>query len=237
MAMSIRPQEPFLAPSILSADFARLADALAMLSRADRCIVHVDVMDGRFVPNITIGMPVVAALRRETALILDCHLMIADPARYALEFVKAGADWVSIHQEADPHCHRTLGAIRQAGAKAGIVLNPGTPVEALTDLVGTFDYALLMSVNPGFGGQSFIPRVLDKVRRLDAMRRSAGAPFLIQVDGGVGPDNATALVAAGADVLVAGNAVFNAADPLQAIAGLLAAMDAGVEGRPLKNPL
>ena len=173
MAMSIRPQEPFLAPSILSADFARLADALAMLSRADRCIVHVDVMDGRFVPNITIGMPVVAALRRETALILDCHLMIADPARYALEFVKAGADWVSIHQEADPHCHRTLGAIRQAGAKAGIVLNPGTPVEALTDLVGTFDYALLMSVNPGFGGQSFIPRVLDKVRRLDAMRRSA----------------------------------------------------------------
>jgi len=235
--MSIRPQQPILAPSILSADYTRLAEALATLSSAERCIVHVDVMDGHFVPNITIGMPVVAGLRRETKQILDCHLMIADPARYALEFVQAGADWVSIHQEADPHSHRTLGAIRQAGAKAGIVLNPGTPVEALTDLVGTFDYALLMSVNPGFGGQSFIPRVLDKVRRLDAMRRSAGAPFLIQVDGGVGPDNATALVAAGADVLVAGNAVFNAADPLQAIAGLLAAMDAGVEGRPLKNPL
>jgi ribulose-phosphate 3-epimerase len=232
MAMSIRPQEPFLAPSILSADFTRLADALALLSRADRCIVHVDVMDGRFVPNITIGMPVVAALRRETAQILDCHLMIADPARYALDFVKAGADWVSIHQEADPHSHRTLGAIRQAGAKAGIVLNPGTPVEALTDLVGAFDYALLMSVNPGFGGQSFIPRVLDKVRRLDAMRRNAGAPFLIQVDGGVGPDNAAALVAAGADVLVAGHAVFGAADPLQAIAALLAAMDAGRKPAP-----
>jgi len=232
MAMSIRPQEPFLAPSILSADFTRLADALAMLGRADRCIVHVDVMDGRFVPNITIGMPVVAALRRETAQILDCHLMIADPARYALEFVKAGADWVSIHQEADPHCHRTLGAIRQAGAKAGIVLNPGTPVEALTDLVGTFDYALLMSVNPGFGGQSFIPRVLDKVRRLDAMRRNAGVPFLIQVDGGVGLDNAAALVAAGADVLVAGNAVFKGADPLQAIAALVAAMDAGRKAAP-----
>jgi ribulose-phosphate 3-epimerase len=230
--MSLRPQELLLAPSILSADFTRLADALAMLRSAQRCIVHVDVMDGRFVPNITIGMPVVAALRRETEQVLDCHLMIADPARYALEFVQAGADWVSIHQEADPHSHRTLGAIRQAGAKAGIVLNPGTPVETLTDLVGAFDHALLMSVNPGFGGQSFIPRVLDKVRRLDAMRRGAGIPFLIEVDGGVDPDNAGALVAAGADVLVAGNAVFKAADPLKAIAALLAAMDAGRKAAP-----
>ena len=168
----------------------------------------------------------VAGLRRETKQILDCHLMIADPARYALEFVQAGADWVSIHQEADPHSHRTLGAIRQAGAKAGIVLNPGTPVETLTDLVGSFDYALLMSVNPGFGGQSFIPRVLDEIRRLDAMRRS-GADFLIEVDGGVGPGNAAALVAAGADVLVAGNAVFGSGDPLRSIAELIAAMDAG----------
>ena len=225
--MSLRPHEPLLAPSILSADFTRLADALSMLGSAGRCIVHVDVMDGRFVPNITIGMPVVAALRKETAQVLDCHLMIADPARYALEFVQAGADWVSIHQEADPHCHRTLGAIRQAGAKAGIVLNPGTPVETLTDLVGSFDYALLMSVNPGFGGQSFIPRVLDKVRRLDAMRSAAGVPFLIQVDGGVGVGNAGTLVAAGADVLVAGNAVFRAGEPLQAIRELVAAMDAG----------
>ena len=214
-----------IAPSILSADFARLADSLQLLG--ERCVVHVDVMDGRFVPNITLGMPVVAALRRETALTLDCHLMIAEPARYALEFVAAGADWVSIHQEADPHCHRTLGAIRQAGAKAGIVLNPGTPVETLADLVGMFDFALLMSVNPGFGGQAFIPRVLDKIRRLDAMRTRAGEPFLIQVDGGVGLDNAAALVAAGADVLVAGNAVFKAADPFQAMAALLAEMDAG----------
>jgi ribulose-phosphate 3-epimerase len=224
--MSIRPQQPLLAPSILSADYTRLAEALATLSSAERCIVHVDVMDGHFVPNITIGMPVVAGLRRETKQILDCHLMIADPARYALEFVRAGADWVSIHQEADPHSHRTLGAIRQAGARAGIVLNPGTPVETLTDLVGCFDYALLMSVNPGFGGQSFIPRVLDKIRRLDAMRRS-GADFLIEVDGGVGPGNAAALVAAGADVLVAGNAVFGSGDPLRSIAELIAAMDAG----------
>jgi ribulose-phosphate 3-epimerase len=225
--MTLRPQEPLLAPSILSADYARLADALALLNAAPRCVVHVDVMDGHFVPNITIGMPVVAALRRETRLPLDCHLMISDPARYALEFVKAGADWVSIHQEADPHCHRTLGAIREAGAKAGIVLNPGTPVETLTDLVGCFDYVLLMSVNPGFGGQSFIPRVLDKIRRLDAMRRESGTAFAIEVDGGVGPANAGTLVAAGADVLVAGNAVFGAADPRRAIGGLLAAMDGG----------
>ena len=225
--MSLRPEHPLLAPSILSADFTRLADALALLGSARRCIVHVDVMDGRFVPNITLGMPVVAAMRQETALTLDCHLMIADPARYAEAFVQAGADWVSIHQEADPHSHRTLGAIRQAGAKAGIVLNPGTPVEVLTDLAGVFDFALLMSVDPGFGGQSFIPRTLDKVRRLDALRRQSGEPFLIQVDGGVGPGNAAALVAAGADVLVAGNAVFKAPDPLAAIGSLLAAMDEG----------
>jgi len=227
MPMSLRPQEPLLAPSILSADFARLAEALATLDGMSRCLVHVDIMDGHFVPNITIGMPVVAALRKETGLVMDCHLMISDPARYALEFVKAGADWVSIHQEADPHAHRTLGAIRAAGAKAGIVLNPGTPVETLTDLVGCFDYVLLMSVNPGFGGQSFIPRVLDKVRRLDAIRRESAEPFMIQIDGGVGASNAGELVAAGADVLVAGNAVFGAADPRQAIGELLAAMDAG----------
>jgi ribulose-phosphate 3-epimerase len=217
-----RPQ-PLLAPSILSADFARLAESLQLLG--DRCVVHVDVMDGRFVPNLTIGMPVVAALRRETKLPLDCHLMIVEPSRYALEFVKAGADWVSIHQEADPHAHRTLTAIREAGAKAGIVLNPATPVETLVDLVGVFDFVLLMSVNPGFGGQRFIPRTLDKIRRLDRLRQDSGADFFIQVDGGVGPDNAGALVKAGADVLVAGNAVFGASDPRSAIRGLLAAMD------------
>ena len=214
-----------LAPSILSADFTRLADALAMLGAAERCLVHVDVMDGRFVPNITLGMPVVAALRKETRLTLDCHLMIVEPSRYAVEFVKAGADWVSIHQEADPHAHRTLAAIREAGAKAGMVLNPGTPVATLVDLLDDLDFVLLMSVNPGFGGQKFIPGVLDKVRQLDALRRQGGRPFLIQVDGGVALDNASALVQAGADVLVAGNAVFKAPDPLAAIAGLLAAMD------------
>jgi ribulose-phosphate 3-epimerase len=219
---------PLLAPSILSADFARLAEGLQVLgdpAHADRCVVHVDVMDGRFVPNITIGMPVVAALRKETRLPLDCHLMIVEPSRYVLDFVKAGADWVSFHQEADAHAHRTLASIREAGAKAGIVLNPGTPVETLTDLVGCFDFVLLMSVNPGFGGQAFIPRVLDKIRRLDALRRASGDPFLIQVDGGVGPGNAGSLIQAGADVLVAGNAVFGAPDPKAAIKALLHSMD------------
>ena len=225
--MSLRPAEPILAPSLLSADFTRLAEALRMLEAAGGCVVHVDVMDGRFVPNITLGLPVVASLRKETKLSLDCHLMIVEPLRYAAEFVAQGADWVSVHQEAEPHLHRTLGALRAAKAKAGVVLNPGTPVEVLTDLVGEFDFVLLMSVNPGFGGQSFIPRVLDKVRRLDALRSERGVPFMIQVDGGVGPGNAADLVQAGADVLVAGNAVFKAPDPLEAIRHLQAEMRRG----------
>lgn len=215
--MALRPEHPLLAPSLLSADFTRLADALRMLETAGAVAAHLDVMDGRFVPNITIGMPVVEALRKETRLLLDCHLMIVEPSRYAVEFVKAGADWVSVHQEADPHLHRTLHAIRHAGAKAGVVLNPSTPVETLVDLVGDFDFVLLMSVNPGFGGQSFIPRILDKVRRLDALRTERGVPFLIEIDGGVSQKNARELVAAGADVLVAGNAVFKAHDPVHAV--------------------
>lgn len=225
--MDLRPAKPLLAPSLLSADFTRLGEALAMIERAGAGVAHVDVMDGRFVPNITIGMPVVQAMRGATKLPLDCHLMIVEPLRYAVEFVKAGADWVSVHQEADPHLHRTLHAIRDAGAKAGVVLNPSTPVETLTDLVGAFDFVLLMSVNPGFGGQSFIPRVLDKVRRLDAIRSERKTPFLIEVDGGVGMKNAKDLVAAGADVLVAGNAVFKAPDPAAAIAELQAEMEKG----------
>lgn len=225
--MPLRPAEPILAPSLLAADFTRLAEAMRLLEASGNCLVHVDVMDGRFVPNLTVGLPVVAALRRETKLPLDCHLMIVEPLRYATEFVAQGADWVSVHQEADPHLHRTLAAIRAAKAKAGVVLNPGTPVETLTDLVGYFDFALLMSVNPGFGGQSFIPRVLDKIRRLDALRTERGIPFLIQIDGGVGLGNAAELVRAGADVLVAGNAVFKAPDPLQAIRDLQAEMRRG----------
>jgi ribulose-phosphate 3-epimerase len=198
-----------------------------MIEASGAQVVHVDVMDGRFVPNITIGLPVVESLRKATSLPLDCHLMIVEPLRYAADFVKAGADWVSIHQEADPHLNRTLASIRQAGAKAGVVLNPGTPVETLVDLVDDFDFVLLMSVNPGFGGQSFIPRVFDKVKRLDALRTERGIPFLIEVDGGVSMKNAADLVLAGADCLVAGNAVFRAESPMQAVAGLLGEMDRG----------
>ena len=228
--MSLRPETPLLAPSLLSADFTRLGEELRFIEASGAQVVHIDVMDGRFVPNITIGLPVVESLRKATDLPLDCHLMIIEPLRYAADFVKAGADWVSIHQEADPHLHRTLDAIRKAGGKAGVVLNPGTPVEVLVDLVGDFDFVLLMSVNPGFGGQSFIPRVLDKVRRLDALRTERGLPFFIQVDGGVGMKNAGDLVRAGADCLVAGNAVFKADNPKQATADLLSAMAAGRRG-------
>jgi ribulose-phosphate 3-epimerase len=225
--MSLRPASPLLAPSLLSADFTRLGEELRMIEASGAQVVHVDVMDGRFVPNITIGLPVVESLRKATSLPLDCHLMIVEPLRYAADFVKAGADWVSIHQEADPHLNRTLASIRQAGAKAGVVLNPGTPVETLVDLVDDFDFVLLMSVNPGFGGQSFIPRVFDKVKRLDALRTERGIPFLIEVDGGVSMKNAADLVLAGADCLVAGNAVFRAESPMQAVAGLLGEMDRG----------
>ena len=228
--MSLRPETPLLAPSLLSADFTRLGEELRFIEASGAQVVHIDVMDGRFVPNITIGLPVVESLRKATDLPLDCHLMIIEPLRYAADFVKAGADWVSIHQEADPHLHRTLDAIRKAGGKAGVVLNPGTPVEVLVDLVGDFDFVLLMSVNPGFGGQSFIPRVLDKVRRLDALRTERGLPVFIQVDGGVGMKNAGDLVRAGADCLVAGNAVFKADNPKQATADLLSAMAAGRRG-------
>ena len=226
--MSLRPPAPLLAPSLLSADFTRLGEELRLIEASGAQVVHIDVMDGRFVPNITIGLPVVESLRKATTLPLDCHLMIVEPLRYAAEFVKAGADWVSVHQEADPHLHRTLASIRQAGGKAGVVLNPGTPVDTLVDLVGDFDFVLLMSVNPGFGGQSFIPRVLDKVKRLDVLRTERGLPFLIEVDGGVSLKNAQELIRAGADCLVAGNAVFKAEDPKAAVAALLGEM---VKGR------
>jgi ribulose-phosphate 3-epimerase len=223
--MILRPVSPLLAPSLLSADFMKLGEELQMLEAAGAQVAHVDVMDGRFVPNITLGLPVVESLRKATSLMVDCHLMIVEPLRYAAEFVKAGADWVSIHQEADPHLHRTLAAIRQAGGKAGVVLNPGTPVETLVDLVGDFDFVLLMSVNPGFGGQSFIPRTLDKVKRLSSLRAQRGVPFFIQVDGGVSLKNAADLIRAGADCLVAGNAVFKAQAPKQAVAELLSQMN------------
>ena len=225
--MHLRPQRPTLAPSILSADYLRIADTLSMLGQIEHCNLHVDVMDGLFVPNITIGLPVVSALRKETNITIDCHLMIIDPIRYAAKFVDAGVDWLSIHQEADYHCHRTLSTIRLAGAKAGIALNPGTPVESIVDLIGAFDFVVLMSVNPGFGGQTFISRVMDKIRRLDTMRTEFATPFSIQVDGGITLSNAAAAVKAGADVLVAGDAIFKTKDPLRAISDFFAEMHTG----------
>src|SRR5437773_7499901 len=178
-----------IAPSILSADFARLGEQIKTVEEAGASLLHVDVMDGRFVPNITIGLPVVRAISRATRLPMDTHLMIVEPGRYAEQFVKAGAQMVSIHIEADPHAHRTLSAIRSAGAQAGIAINPATPLSALDEALKFADYVLVMSVNPGFGGQTFISPSLDKVRRLRKMLDERGLKTRIEIDGGINSDN------------------------------------------------
>jgi len=198
-----------IAPSILSADFARLGEQVGLAAAGGADWIHVDVMDGRFVPNITMGMVVVEALGRETDLPLDVHLMIVEPERYVERFVAAGADVVTIHAEATPHVHRTLQMIRAAGARAGLAVNPATPLDWFDDVWQDIDLALLMTVNPGFGGQKFIPRSLERLERLRARRDAENPQVLIEVDGGVGPANAAGLVERGADVLVAGSAVFN----------------------------
>jgi ribulose-phosphate 3-epimerase len=203
-------------PSILSADFANLAHDVARVEPVCQ-MLHVDVMDGHFVPNITIGAPVVEALRKATKLKLDCHLMIADPDTYAPLFIEAGADLVSVHYEATVHLDRTLNHIKSHGVKAGVVLNPGTPVEVLEDVLDVVDYVLIMSVNPGFGGQQFIPNALRKIRRLDAMRRERKLGFTIEIDGGVSAHNTAEIVQAGCSWLVAGSAVFHSADPAAAV--------------------
>jgi ribulose-phosphate 3-epimerase len=202
-----------IAPSILSADFARLADEIRTVERAGASILHVDVMDGRFVPNITIGLPVVKAISRATRLPIDAHLMIVEPGQYAEQFVKAGAQMVSIHIEADPHAHRTLSAIRAAGAQAGIAINPGTSLSAIDESLKFADYVLLMSVNPGFGGQKFIPESLDKLRRLRRMIAERGLKTRIEIDGGIDADNIAEIAAAGAEIIVSGSAIFGADDP------------------------
>ena len=202
-----------IAPSILSADFARLGEEIKTVEQAGASLLHVDVMDGRFVPNITVGLPVVKAISRATRLPIDAHLMIVEPGRYAESFVKAGAQMVSIHIEADPHAHRTLSAIRAAGAQAGIAFNPATPLSALEEAIKFADYALLMSVNPGFGGQEFIPESLDKVRRLRKMIDERGLRTRIEIDGGIDIDNIADVTSAGAEIIVAGSAVFGAGDP------------------------
>jgi ribulose-phosphate 3-epimerase len=203
-------------PSILSADFARLGEQVEALESAGCRMLHVDVMDGHFVPNITIGPPVVAALRKTTRLTLDVHLMITDPDRYAPVFIEAGADQVSVHQEACPHLDRTLRMIRGEGARAGVVINPATPVGALDEVLEIADYVLIMSVNPGFGGQEFIPYALDKVRRLSARRRERGLRFPIEIDGGVTTDNVAEIVRAGVEWVVAGSSIFQDGKPAAA---------------------
>ena len=206
-----------IAPSILAANFASLGEEIRAVEQGGAKMLHVDVMDGHFVPNISIGVPVVASLRKATHLQLDVHLMIAEPARYVEAFANAGADMISVHQEATPHLDRVLGQIRESGCQAGAVINPATPVEMLVEILGKVDFVLVMSVNPGFGGQKFIPGTLKKIRYLKELRERQGLRFGIEVDGGVGPDNVTDLVRAGADILVAGTSVFQSGDAAAAV--------------------
>ncbi len=210
-----------IAPSILSADFARLAEEIEAIEKGGAKVLHVDVMDGHFVPNITIGLPVVRSLRKVTKLVIDCHLMISDPGRYAEQFVAAGANMVSVHVEADPHLHRTLTSIRLAGGKAGIAINPATPLSFLEEALPFADFVLIMSVNPGFGGQAFIPSSLEKVRRLRDMIDRVGLPVRIEIDGGVDAANINDVVEAGAEIIVAGSAVYGKASPAEAVRELL----------------
>ena len=210
-----------IAPSILSADFTRLAEEIAAVKAGGARMLHVDVMDGHFVPNITIGLPVVKSIRAATDLIIDTHLMISEPGRYAVEFVQAGADMVSVHIEADDHLHRTLTAIREAGANAGIAINPATPIELLTEALPYCDFVLLMSVNPGFGGQRFIPTMTDKLRRLREMITQRGLAVKIEIDGGIDVSNIGEIVNAGAEMIVAGSAIFGKDDPAAAVKGLI----------------
>jgi ribulose-phosphate 3-epimerase len=200
-------------PSILSSDFAHLADQVAAAERGGGTIVHVDVMDGHFVPNITLGPPVVKSLRKATKLPLDCHLMIENPDEFIPAFADAGADWASVHYEACRHLHRSLELIAQHGMKPGVVLNPATRVDLIIDILPMVHHVLIMSVNPGFGGQSFIEFSLEKIRRLVELRQQLGLAFRIEVDGGVAHDTVARVVQAGAELLVAGNAVFGAGQP------------------------
>jgi ribulose-phosphate 3-epimerase len=205
-----------IAPSILAANFARLGDEIKAVEQGGAEVVHVDVMDGHFVPNISIGIPVVASLRKATRLPLDVHLMIEQPEVYIEEFVRAGADRVLVHQEATPHLDRALAMIRESGAQAGAVINPSTPVAMLSEVLDKVDTVLVMSVNPGFGGQKFIPRAIEKIRQLNEWRGRYNAGFRIEVDGGVELENIGDLAQAGANTFVAGTSIFRMPDPAEA---------------------
>jgi len=204
-------------PSILSADFARLADEIAKVESAGIHMLHVDVMDGHFVPNLTLGVPVVKSIRKVTKSTLDLHLMITDPDKFILPFIEAGADQILVHQEACPHLDRTLRMIQSEGARAGVVINPATPVAVLNEVLEFVDYVLVMSVNPGFSNQRFIPNALKKVRALDLKRRELGVQFAIEIDGGISPDNVSDAVRAGCDWIVAGSSIFDSADPVATV--------------------
>jgi ribulose-phosphate 3-epimerase len=213
-----------IAPSILAADFANLGQEVAAVERGGADLIHVDVMDGHFVPNITIGVPVVRALKRIATKPLDVHLMIEAPDRYIDAFAAAGADMISVHVEAVTHLHRTISQIKKLGVKAGAVLNPSTPADTLEDIAGDLDFVVVMSVNPGFGGQAFIPHSLEKLGRVRLVLENAGSGAAIEIDGGIDDTNAADVIAAGASILVAGNAIFGAGDPEAATRRLRAVM-------------
>ena len=206
-----------IAPSILAADFTRLGEQLTAVERGGAEIIHVDVMDGHFVPNISVGPFIVQAVRKSTTLPIDCHLMIEDPDQYIADFARAGANMISVHPETTYHLHRTLSLIHQSGCRAGVVLNPATPLGTIEEVIQEIDFVLIMSVNPGFVGQKFITSALDKVRRMKSMLKAYGSQANIEIDGGITAENADDVVIAGAEILVAGSSIFGQPDPAAAV--------------------